>query len=71
MRITVDIDARMLKDIQRVTGVAGKSPALNKALSDYLREVRKQRLIRRVMEGRTDYATTNAELEAAAKYDAH
>jgi len=71
MRITVTIDNNALKDIQRLTGVSKKSPAVSKAIMDYLREVRKHDLIHRVMEGRTDYAATNDELEASARYDAH
>ena len=70
MRITIDIDEATLKDIQRLTGIRKKSPAVGKAMTEYLREVRKRALIRRVMEGHTDYGATNEELEASSRYDA-
>jgi len=69
MRITVDIDDETMRSIQHVTGVAKKSPAVSQALHDYLREIRKRRLLRQVMEGKTDYSATNETLEASATYD--
>ena len=71
MRMTVDIDADMLDEIQHATGISAKSPAVRKALEAYLREVRKRKLIQRVMDGHTDYGRTNEELEALATYDTH
>jgi len=71
MRMTVDIDAETIKELQHETGLHGKSPAVRKALESYLREVRKRKLIQRVMEGQTDYGRTNEELEASATYDSH
>jgi len=69
--MTVDIDADVFREIQHETGLSGKSPAVRKALETYLREMRKRKLIQRVMEGRTDYGRTNEEVEALATYDAH
>ena len=37
MRITFDIDANDLKKIQRITGQKKKSPAISRALADFLR----------------------------------
>lgn len=71
MRITIEIDDKTMRSIQHVTGVDKKSPAVAKALRDYLREAEKRRLIGRVMEGKTDYSTTNEELESMTRYDAH
>ena len=71
MRITVDIDDKTMHSIQQATGVAKKSPAVSKALRDYLRGAQKRRLIGKVMEGKTDYSTTNEDLESANVYDAH
>lgn len=71
MRMTLDIDAGIISEIQRETGMPGKSPAVRKALEAYLREVRKRKLLQRVMEGHTDYGRTNEELEALATYDTH
>jgi Arc/MetJ family transcription regulator len=69
MRMTVDIDEKLLSEIQHETGMKRKSPAVRKALETYLREAHKRSLIQRVMEGRTDYGRTNEELEVLAKYD--
>ena len=71
MRMTVDIDAKVISEIQHETGISGKSPAVRTALEAYLREVRKRKLLQRVMEGRTDYGSSNEELEALATYDTH
>ena len=69
MRITIDIDENKLTDILQYTGQKKKSPAIAKALDTYLREMRKQRLLNRVREGRTDYPLTNDALEARGEYD--
>jgi Arc/MetJ family transcription regulator len=70
MRITVEIDEDILRSVQSVTGLHKKSPAVNRALTDYLQEAKKKALIQRVLEGRTDYGTTNEELERQSGYDA-
>ena len=70
MRITVDIDDKLLTRICSSTGVRKKSPAVVAALEDYLRMLKKRDLVNRVMDGRTDYSTTNEELERRAEYDA-
>lgn len=70
MRLTIDIDANELKRIQALTGQRKKSPAISRALTDYLREHEKQRFIERVLTGRTDFSATNDELEARDVYDA-
>jgi Arc/MetJ family transcription regulator len=69
MRITVDIDAKSLRAVQKLTGKSKKSPAVHEAVERCLREARKKDLIRRVMEGRTDYSATNEELERRSSYD--
>ena len=40
------------------------SPAINRALSDYIRQYRKQQFIERALNGQTDYPLTNDELSA-------
>ena len=70
MRITVELDEKMLDRICDTTGEHKKSPAVRAALEDYLRMRKKRDLITRVMEGRTDYSTSNEELENRARYDA-
>jgi hypothetical protein len=69
MRITVDIDANTLKDIQQLTGERMKSPAIARALKQYVAQQRKTRIIQAAMSGKTDYSRTNEELEALARYD--
>jgi len=69
MRITVDIDDKKLKEIQRITGLRMKSPAVNRALDIFLREMRKRDLLEQVREGKTDYPRTNEELEQLGHYD--
>ncbi|MEI6787193.1 MAG: type II toxin-antitoxin system VapB family antitoxin [bacterium] len=71
MRMTIEIDENELGEIQHETGISGKSPAVRKALELYLRDMKKRKLIQRVMEGRTDYGRTNEEVEALVTYDTH
>ena len=71
MRITIEIDASDLKQIQKTTGQKKKSPAINQALDEYLRMHEKQRFIERVLAGETDFSLTNQELEARDVYEAH
>jgi Arc/MetJ family transcription regulator len=71
MRITIDIDAKSLQRIQKLTGQRKKSPAVSEALSTYLREQDRRALIKRALSGKTDYLTSNEELEARDVYEAH
>ncbi|HJP31714.1 MAG TPA: type II toxin-antitoxin system VapB family antitoxin [Candidatus Latescibacteria bacterium] len=70
MRITVDIDANQLKEIQLATGQHKKSPAIRQALDEFVAERRRRQFLSKVMDGRTDYSLTNDQLEARASYDA-
>jgi hypothetical protein len=69
MRITFDIDVNDLKQIQKITGQKKKSPAINRALADYLRMRERRAFIEKVLAGRTNYALTNEELEARDVYE--
>jgi len=69
MRITVDVDEKALARIQKLTGIRKRSPAVRHALEGYLREFEKKRFLQDVLNGKTDYALTNAELEAMGTYD--
>jgi Arc/MetJ family transcription regulator len=71
MRITIDIDADHLKQIQRITGQKKKSPAIGQALSEFIRQQQKRQFIERALSGQTDYASTNEELEALDVYETH
>ena len=70
MRITVDIDEQELAKIQKVTGIRKRSPAVRHAVQGYIREMERKRFLQGVLEGKSDYAMTNAELEAMGTYDA-
>jgi hypothetical protein len=70
MRITVEIDAYDLKEIQKATGQRKKSPAVRRALSEFLRLQQRQKFIDRVLSGKTDFTLTNEELEARDVYEA-
>jgi hypothetical protein len=69
MRITFDIDANDLKKIQRITGQKKKSPAISRALADFLRMRQRQAFIEKALAGQTDYALTNDDLEARDVYE--
>ncbi len=65
MRITVDIDDDALEEVLRVTGEAKKSPAVAKAVGEYLRRMRQKEFGRLIREGGFDYPYTNEEIEKA------
>jgi len=69
MRITVEIDANVVKRIQRLTSQKKKSPALSQALTNYLREDEKKKLLAKVLAGQTNYSMTNEELEGLDLYE--
>jgi Arc/MetJ family transcription regulator len=69
MRITLEIDANDLKQIQKITGQKKKSRAISSALGDYLRMRESRAFIEKALAGQTDYALTNAELEAGDVYE--
>ena len=71
MRITVEIDDKTIAKVQKLTGIKKKSPAISKALTEYCLVERKHKLIAKVMEGKTDYSTSNEELEKQSKYDSY
>lgn len=71
MRVTIQVDASELKQIQTLTGQKKKSPAISRALSEYIRQEQKRQFIERALSGRTDYTVTNEALEARDVYEAH
>lgn len=70
MRITIDIDETKVRQIQKLTGQRKMSPAINLALSSYLRQQARDQFIQRALSGQTDFALTNEELEQRDVYDA-
>ncbi len=69
MRITIDVDEKVLQGILKATGKRKRSPAVREALQRYLRERQKKELLRKVLRGESDFGMTNEELERLATYD--
>jgi Arc/MetJ family transcription regulator len=69
MRLTIEVDDSDLRAIQRITGEKKKSPAVSRALAEFLRQQKKQKLIEMALSGQTDYPLTNDELEARDIYE--
>jgi len=65
MRITIEIDDETLAHAMKLTGENKKGPAINKAVSAYVRRQMARNFASMVMEGQfEDYPMTNDELEA-------
>ena len=71
MRITIDIDANNLSRIQKITGQKKKSPAVIRALTEYLNWRQRQQFMERIRAGKTDFSQSNEELEARDVYETH
>lgn len=63
MRITVDIDDATLDDLVKMTGETKKSPAIAKAVNEYVRRLKMKEFGRLLREGSFDYPMTNDEVE--------
>ena len=55
MRISVDIDDQVLKDVMALTGEKSKSPALARAVTEFVRRQRAREFGRLIREGAFDY----------------
>ena len=66
----MDIDASELRRVQKITGQTKKSPAVSRALSEFLKMQERQKFIERALSGQTDFSSTNEELEARDLYEA-
>lgn len=64
MRITIDIDENTLQDVQRLTGENKKSPALSKAIEEFVKRRLASEFGGLMMEGAFDYPYTPEEIEA-------
>jgi|GEM_PF-1108634 len=51
MRITVDIDESVLNDLVAITGETKKSPAISKAVEDFVKRSKMKEFGRLLMEG--------------------
>lgn len=63
MRITVDISDKIVSKILKSTGEKKKSPALAKALEEYVKYQEREAFLERVLSGQTDYSTSNEKIE--------
>jgi len=64
MRITIDIDEETLGHVQEMTGESKKSPAVSKAVEEFVRRRMAKDLGNLLMEGDFDYPNTPEEIEA-------
>ena len=55
MRISVDIEDGILEEVMALTGEKNKSPALAKAVTEYVRRQRAKEFGRLIREGAFDY----------------
>ena len=66
MRITVEIDEKKMGSILKLTRQKKKSPALAMALDEFLEHKKRQAFLAKVMAGKTNYETSNEEIEILA-----
>ncbi len=65
MRITVDIDEATLEDLARITGESKKSPAVARAVTEFVNRKKAKEFGILLREGAFDYPTTNEEIESS------
>jgi len=63
MRITLEISPSTLKKIMAVTKENKKSPAVAKALDDYLRIQKMKEFAKRIQSNSFDFPLTNSDIE--------
>ncbi len=63
MRITVDIEEAIVADLMKLTGEKMKSPAVSKAVEEFVKRKKAKEFGRMLREGAFDYPTTNAASE--------
>jgi hypothetical protein len=66
MRITVEIEDSKIQAIQKWTKMRKKSPAVARALDEFIEQRQRQEFLAKVMAGETDYRASNDELESLA-----
>jgi Arc/MetJ family transcription regulator len=69
MRLTIEIDADDLSRIQKITGEKKKSPAVARALTEFLDRRRRYQFVERVLAGKTDFSLSNQVLESRDVYE--
>lgn len=66
MRITVDLDKSVIDELVIITGEKKMSPAVTKAVTEYLKRQKARQFGRMLREGAFDYPVTNDELEQSS-----
>ena len=64
MRVSVEMDEGTLNDLRRLTGKRKMSPAISRAVTEFVRRQRVRELGRLLREGAFDYPLTNEEIES-------
>ncbi|BDS08487.1 hypothetical protein NT6N_35270 [Oceaniferula spumae] len=64
MRITIEIDETTLEHVQAMTGESKKSPAVSKAVKEFVRRRMAKDFGNLMMDGAFDYPSTPEEIEA-------
>lgn len=55
MRVSVEIDEKILTEVMQLTGESGKGPALTKAVSEFVNRRKAARFGKMIREGLFDY----------------
>ncbi len=63
MRITVDISEDILEELTKMTGENKMSPAVSKAVTEFVKRAKAKEFARALREGEFDYPMTNDEVE--------
>ena len=63
MRITVDIEESVLDDLTKMTGESKMSPAVSKAVTEFVKRAKAREFGKMLREGAFDFPMTNEELE--------
>jgi hypothetical protein len=63
MRITVDIEESVLNDLVKLMGEKKKSPAVSRAVVEYVKRRKARELGKLLRQGAFDYPLTNEEVE--------
>jgi len=63
MRITVDVEDSVLEDLMKITGEKMKSPAVAKAVEEFVKRKKAREFGRMLREGAFDYPSSNDEIE--------
>jgi hypothetical protein len=61
MRITVDIEDSVLRDLLEITGDKNKSPAVARAVTEFVRRKKAREFGRLIREGAFDYPAPSAD----------